>query len=587
MKVIFLFCQLCIFLFFLIIAPQFIQGGDTAELVNASYHLYVPHPPGYPFYLWIQHFWTHYFNVGTVFWRASVLSIVFSSISLYLAFLPLRKSVLAIFFFLAFVTSPVVIETSVLPDVFSIHSFIISILGITFLYLESSKKYFFIPVLFFLGLANHHTTIFLIPGVFYSIYESSVFGVLKKSIIGFLIGFLLMIFLYLSLLSLNVTHPFSWGELNSFDSLWAHFLRKDYGTFSLSSNGAKGSGAFFFVLKDLFPYLGIFIYALFSLIKNKIWDVKLFTWSVVLLFCLLFPLMMNVAPIYFGKEVLVRFHLMPLLVLFIWIIYVLNQIQLSGKKIIFPIVFILPALFLNLASVSGYFDLRNDSLIEDYSRNLYSLSKKYRPSMVITDNDTSFFGIRYIQSFDPVKDISIVSLPLFFHPWYQTKISSIHPDFHLGNKEEVTLKKELFFEDQLLKPNLSKINFVMTKDYREGDWYRVTFSHLGRVVQQGTGIFFDNTPLTFKRYDLPVGAQAFTKGYLYYQYSHYYLAHGKNELTLGNSERAKSDYLKALEIVPFSYPALFSLCELDKTYKICVEDKMNQMDEISKNFYVD
>jgi hypothetical protein len=297
--------------------------------------------------------------------------------------------------------------------------------------------------------------------------------------------------------------------------------------------------------------------------------------------------MMNVAPTSFGKEVLLRFHLMPLLVLFIWIIYVLNQIQLSGKRMIFPTLLILPALTLNLTSISGYFDLRNDSLIEDYSRNLYSLSKKYRPSMVITDNDSSFFGIRYIQSFDPVKDISIVSLPLFFHPWYQNKIFSIHPGLILENKSDVISKRELFFEDQRLKPNLSNINFVLTKDYREGDWYKVTFSHLGRVVQQGSGIFFDNTALTFKRYELPVGAQAFTKGFLYYQYSHYYLAHGKSELSLRNSERAKSDYLKALDVVSFSYPALFSLCELDKKYKICVADKMNHMDEVSRNFYVD
>ena len=127
----------------------------------------------------------------------------------------------------------------------------------------------------------------------------------------------------------------------------------------------------------------------------------------------------------------------------------------------------------------------------------------------------------------------------------------------------------------------------MTKDYREGDWYKVTFFPVGRVVQHGKGIFFENSPCTFKRYELPKGAQAFTKGFLYYQYSHFFLAHGKSELNSGNYESAKSDYLKALDIVPYCYPALYSLCELDKSLNMCDKGKMNQIDEVSRDFYID
>src|SRR4051812_10710784 len=79
-------------LFYLSHLPRFVQGGDTGELVAASYRLYVPHPPGYPLWIWLQHFFTHFFPFSTVFWRASLLSSFFAWITLLVVALPLRRS---------------------------------------------------------------------------------------------------------------------------------------------------------------------------------------------------------------------------------------------------------------------------------------------------------------------------------------------------------------------------------------------------------------------------------------------------------------------------------------------------------------
>lgn len=71
--------------------PHFIQGGDTAELVASAHQLLVAHPPGYPLWTWLQHFWLHFFHYDTLFWRASVLNLFFSLATLFILGLPLRK----------------------------------------------------------------------------------------------------------------------------------------------------------------------------------------------------------------------------------------------------------------------------------------------------------------------------------------------------------------------------------------------------------------------------------------------------------------------------------------------------------------
>src|SRR4051794_15382158 len=71
--------------------PRFVQGGDTGELVAAAYRLFVPHPPGYPLWIWLEHFWTHLVPIGTVFWRASFMNMLFALAALICVGYPLRK----------------------------------------------------------------------------------------------------------------------------------------------------------------------------------------------------------------------------------------------------------------------------------------------------------------------------------------------------------------------------------------------------------------------------------------------------------------------------------------------------------------
>ena len=127
---------------FFSISPKFIQGGDTAELVNASYHLFVPHPPGYPLFLWLQHFWTHLLTVSTVFWRASILNSIFGITALYFVTRPQRSSIFGILLLLSLASQAEFIEASVLPDVFALHGLLVAVFCWVYFYKNTSLRFF-------------------------------------------------------------------------------------------------------------------------------------------------------------------------------------------------------------------------------------------------------------------------------------------------------------------------------------------------------------------------------------------------------------------------------------------------------------
>src|SRR5437868_11212825 len=58
--------------------PSTVQMGDTGELVAAAEKLLVVHPPGYPLWIWLQHFFLQWTDGASVFFRASLLNMFFS-----------------------------------------------------------------------------------------------------------------------------------------------------------------------------------------------------------------------------------------------------------------------------------------------------------------------------------------------------------------------------------------------------------------------------------------------------------------------------------------------------------------------------
>lgn len=592
-----IYLPLLVFLiFYFLIAPQFIQGGDTPELVMASYHRLVAHPPGYPLFVWLQFVWTHLFDVSTVFWRASILSSLLGVIALAAVLFPLKGLKYCLWMAILLVgLKPEFIEASVLPDVFSLHAVFVALIGYFFLFSNYAKKDAWIVILFISSLTNHHTSIFLFPVFLYSFGHMVQRKDYPSLILSLGIGLSLFTGFYLSIFFLNPDHPLSWGEVNNLPKLFHHFLRSDYGTFQLAATkSSSGLEAFRFMLSHLWSMLLIGLVVLGIALKDKLSSLKSFPfilWSLVLLITLSFPLAMNVTSEHVGAEVLKRFHVMPLIVLSLWIVFIVTRLTFTKKKVLTLTLAMLPALYFNLISIQDFLNLRNDSVIEDYVKNFYAIGKSYFPSIIVADTDASYFGLRYIQSFDKEGDnneVAIVSLPLFFHPWYLGKVQTYLPEFTLPRAEEIYRSKYLNKDQDIIQPNLQKTRFFFTKGYVDGGKYKVTFFPLGRMLEVGEGINFKEFPININHkmeidYE---GPQAFTKLKLFYEYSHYDYAQGVEKAQVNDFKGAQESMEKALNKVPYAYPAMSSLCmNFPDQYDFCKSTELQTLDEKTKYFY--
>lgn len=466
------------------------------------------------------------------------------------------------------------IEASVLPDVFSLHGMFIASMAYFYLF---KRNYPVTILLFIVSLTNHHTTVLLFPCVLHCLWESK-----NKSIPAIFFGSMLLVLFYVSLLFLNHSHPLSWNDLNGPASVIKHFLRSEYGTFKLASgiqNRNFGIDALMLLLNSLWGFLVLMLPIVFLSLK-EIKDKHSLIWLSSILVLLVFPLMMNIDPSYVGREILERFHLMPLICIVSFGLYLLSRKALTKNHKIVLTICSLPLITINLSNLSSYFSLRNDSIIEEYSKTLLENGKRYSPSIIVANSDTSYFGIRYLQAFENDHKTMAVSLPLFFHEWYSHKIQEVFPQFAFPRKPIILKEKKLNQDLDLFLPNISKISFIVTKDYRDGTHYKLTFLNLGRVLQEGHGIYFQSNERQRPEFILDEkihNPQNFTKHKLYYEYTHYYLAKAAN-LFESNKEEAIRLWEESIKIVPYAYPPMVNLCEqFPDRYAFC-----KNLDEIQK-----
>lgn len=589
-KFLFIGPLLLVFCFYVLIAPIYFQGGDTAELVNASYHLLVAHPPGYPLYIWLQHFWLTLTSFSTVYFRASLLSIFFTFGTLICLIWPLRRNIFSLLIPLVFLgLNPDFVESAILPDVFSLHGLFVAGILSSFLF-EPRWKSFLIPFLFCLSLSNHHTTILLAPLLLYQIRE------MKKDFwLGLFIGLITCALMYLSLLGLDHNHPYSWGHVKDIDSIISHFLRKDYGTFKLAANGEnQGPRALLFLLQSLLPMLVLTFVLFMKDWKRLIADKKVILVLTTLVICFGFSLMGNILPEHAGAEALKRFHIMPLVILTSLNVYVISLFKFPPKVKLVTSVILLSTLVFQGYILKDFMSFRNDSIIEDYSRNLLEAAKKNSPAIISVRSDTAFFGLRYVSSFEGNifdKRMAIITPDMLFHPWFSDKVKRLLPEFTLNNKEKIFVQRKLNINQDLIKPNLKSYNFLMTTDYKEGSEFQLVFLPLGRVLRSGEGTYFDSSSIdelkfNYRPLKIPYGPQHFTRGFLYYQYSHFHMAQAYHLWSLNEPTKAKTEWENAIKKVNYALPAMENLCHhFPNTYDFCQAEKFKDLEKETKEFY--
>lgn len=545
--------------FYLSFAPSFIQGGDTAELVNSAANLLVPHPPGYPLYVWLYHFGMKLLPYGTLYWKSSIISslLMVGTIAVLSTF---TKHLGGLLLLAALCLHGVVFEAAVLPDVFSLQALIMALMAHAYY----SDRRLWLPILFGLGAANHHSIIFLAPVLISGFLK----GTKKDYLISLVLGALMGLGLYASLFLLKTDHPYSWGKLDSVGALINHFLRRDYGTLQLAATGQfHGPEVLLYFLKNALLPLMLLPF-LFFVSRDKLTkDDKVWASSLALSIAFLF--LFNIPAEGVGGETVRRFFLIPYLMSAVLVLRFWPALDLKRALLIGVVAISVKG----GAELKSLLSWRHDSVIEDYARNLIRDAQPHAPALIIAPSDSAFFAVRYLlQNEVKAPGVAVATAPLFFHPWFTDKIKRDLPSFDLPNREKIERERHLDLGEDLVRPNLGKVNLLFTKGFNDGAKFRVTFLPSSRLLSSGTGVAFaeGNPERRTLLTTTPEGPQAATREAMYLGYCHRHLAHAAEAAGMNDVTGARSAWEKAIEVVPFCQTAKDYLCQLSpKDYDFC------------------
>jgi hypothetical protein len=587
---------LFVFIFYVVCLSPFIQGGDTAELLLASKNFYVPHPPGYPLFILLQALWLTIFHIKTDFWSASLFQSSMMTFSLFLILLPFSKKLIPTFIILiVFFTNKQIIEVATLPDVFALNTLLITL--IFYIYRETLcnklKLVEFISYPFILGFANHLTILFLLPIIIHSFYLIRKNPTIRKRfIINTIVSLGLVSLLYISLMLMNPTNYYSWGEIVNFKNLMLHFLRFDYGVIKLAPTSEVSLTPFINLIEFLYNNLAsIFLFVISSVGIYKYIPIKRtghFILILPLVFSIIFLCISNIIPIGIGFDIIKRFYVTPIIIISnILGIYFLNfpnfKKEFIKKALIINLMLLL---IVEISKITPYVKQSNDNFFENYFKNILYFAETQKSKIIIVDNDNLFFGLRYIQSqnkkFQP---IVIISPLLLTHPWFVQKSVNRIPDFKLENFEKIFEYKTIVLENDVIKPNIEKNNFFVLRNnnYKK---YKITFLPIGKTLTNALPLVDKSEnlklpfPIDFKNTS---PAQSFSKKYANAEYTFYHLQAGNIFYKINMLKNALTEWKKAFAIAPYCQPALNNICKLEPNYSQC---NLLQNEEFIKESYL-
>ncbi|WP_413289831.1 protein O-mannosyl-transferase family [Bdellovibrio sp. HCB337] len=576
-----------------------VQIGDTGELATAAFKLFVPHPPGYPLWVWLNAAFVRIIEYSSIFWRVSFFNVCTSLGALYFVWRFLKPAkALACGVVLTLAFSRIFWRYSELPDVFILNAFFASCL----LYLYFSEdlrinKKFWIPLVFSLGLTNHHTLIFLSPIVIDVLLENKKY---RDGVLGTVLGILIFLSLYASLMLLDTRSLHSWGNISSIENLFAHVLRQDYGTFQLVGSKESGSALTNWLylgtqtLIVFYSFITVAILATVRLGFKKVKSKKLVLVLISLtLYGLVFFALSNTPLIGFRYEIMDRFIILFHIMLCFALGYILKEFYGSKPKNLLKRFIEIALVVSALLSLNFYSQLNNfkqNTIVEDYATNLLR-EAPVNPTVIFTSSDTRFFALRYVQQVIGLRpDVLVVGRNSLFFPWFVSKVqeyTSLKID-----AEKAAISKALDFQEDILLPNLDKFSFITTLRLPIAESYHQVILPVGRLLMKGKGLsFYDgSTEFMSLRSDpsIIVSAQDHYDVYreIWTEYSFHQFGQAQKAFSSGNVQLAKNKLESLLQNTPWSFPAALDICKIRNFNQTQpVENCDDVVNEIKKTYF--
>lgn len=237
---------------------------DSGDLVASAYSLGIAHPPGYGFYNLITKIGMQIFPIGNAAFRANFLSCLWTCLTVVILFKVLRGFVgnfASILTILIWFLSPSVFRLSIVSEMYSLNSLFCS--GALYFALKKETKFFYLTFfLIGLGLTNHPTLIFLVPGLlivhWFVLYKDREQFERFRSIFIFslfaIFGFSLIIYYPVR----SFQEPLiDWGNPETVRWLWRLITRSDYGGLKLHPEESH----FYWTFKEFVVQIALFFRA--------------------------------------------------------------------------------------------------------------------------------------------------------------------------------------------------------------------------------------------------------------------------------------------------------------------------------------
>lgn len=423
------------------LCPQ-VSFFDSGELISSSSSLGISHPPGYSLYIILSHPFK-YIPISSLPFKISLFSAVFGSLcclNLYLIAMKVfdkydNKEFLSLGSSLAFALSFTHWSQSVVAEVYSLSTFIISLaILLCFKYKGTQKRQYLYLSCFLvgLGIVAHYTALVIIPVIIYFAYKQE-----KHILFDFRQLSLGIFFILLGLTTLFhlpfrawQTNALVWGDpqyLSQF--LWV-ILREGYKV----PGPERSLSLFFEQMKSFNLYREFGVLTLFLIIFGFIVSVKKI--KDYLFVTLIFLLILNVGVVLYGNPIpeniflLESFHTPGYLILSLYVGSALNEIALIFEKAkikkIYTTVTVAIMLFVSMI----YYNFKKNDwsdyyIAYDYAKNV--LKSAERNSVLLTWGDSGAFPLWYLQRVEKYRtDVALVHTPHIDAYWYWNEPDKIN-----------------------------------------------------------------------------------------------------------------------------------------------------------------
>lgn len=423
-------------------SARWVLGGDNGEFVAVAFSNGIAHPPGYPLYVLLLGV-ARIVPASSPAHAAALVTAILATLSVGALAWAARgwgaSRSSALFASALYAATPLAWILGTHAEVFTLN--VLLAMGIVGLagpsrsapFGREDLRAFALALLAGLGLSNHHTIVLLAPIGLYAFVKSARAAGLRAYALGAL-GLVLGLTPYLSLAA-RASRSASgdgceWGAPHGGGGVLGHFLRRDYGTFSLGISDAPPEPLAQIaalgktLVLDLFGAPLLVAFAAVLVLRRSPRPPAFRAWvALVLSFVLAGPLFVsrfNLPPHGLAIHIVERFHLLPLALSALMLARVLDLFveAVPRRATAFGIVFAVRAVIAYPAVAEHH-----RPTIDNYVRNVLTLAPPN--AIILHSGDDRVGGFMYARCALHLRpDVEAIAPVLLLTDWYPPQVSA-------------------------------------------------------------------------------------------------------------------------------------------------------------------